>query len=152
MFPTPALDQNHIDQSPSSSPSMSMEEDGCQALLSAPMVLELALASIRWIRDVVFYCYTRVKAYREKKLHWIANLESTYISVGFANWKQAKARFSAHKSSACHKDAVLKTVLSHERSMILVRLYHFSTPKTSANGASASWSYSPMSIFWLSKA
>ena len=60
-------------------------------------------------RDLVF-CYACVKAYREKKLQCIGNLESAYISTGFANWKEARARFSAHESSTCHKDAVLKTV------------------------------------------
>ena len=51
-----------------------------------------------------------VKAYVEKKLQSVPNLEATYISKGFTNWKEARARFLAHKSSTGHKDAVLKTV------------------------------------------
>ena len=45
-----------------------------------------------------------------KKITMLGNLESAYISTGVVNWKEARARFSAHESNTCHKDAVLKTV------------------------------------------
>ena len=39
-----------------------------------------------------------------------ANLETTYISTGYSNWKDASVRIAAHEASTCHKDAVLKTI------------------------------------------
>ena len=38
-------------------------------------------------RDLAF-CFTCVKAYKENKLHPSANVETTYISTGYSNWKQ----------------------------------------------------------------
>ena len=51
-----------------------------------------------------------MKAYAEKKRHSFTHLERTYISIGFSNWKEVRARFSAHESSTCHRDAFLKTI------------------------------------------
>ena len=51
-----------------------------------------------------------VKAYSENKLNSVNNLDSTYISSGYTNWKDACVKFPNHESSRCHKDAVLKTV------------------------------------------
>lgn len=60
-------------------------------------------------KDAVF-CFVCVKAYSEKKLDSIGTLESTYISSGYTNWKDACVKFPNHEMSRCHKDAVLKTV------------------------------------------
>ena len=59
--------------------------------------------------DAVF-CYTCVKAYSENKLFSVGILESTYISTGYTNWKDACVKFAAHEASQCHKDSVLKTI------------------------------------------
>ena len=37
-------------------------------------------------------------------------MESTYISTGYRNWKEATTRFPMHESSRCHKDAMLTMV------------------------------------------
>ena len=37
-------------------------------------------------------------------------MESTYISTGYKNWKEATTKFSMHESSRCHKDAMFKIV------------------------------------------
>ena len=60
-------------------------------------------------RDLAF-CFTCVKAYKENKLHSSTNLETTYISTGYSNWKDASVRIAAHEASTCHKEAVLKTI------------------------------------------
>ena len=44
------------------------------------------------------------------KLFSVSSLESTYISSGYTNWKDATAKFAAHDGSNCHKEAVLKMV------------------------------------------
>ena len=49
-------------------------------------------------------------AYSQNKLLGVSNLEQTYISTGFANWKEATSRFASHEGSRCHKDALLKMV------------------------------------------
>ena len=40
----------------------------------------------------------------------MSNLEKTYISTGFSNWKEATSRFASNEGSRCHKDALLKMV------------------------------------------
>ena len=45
-----------------------------------------------------------------KKLDICSSLETTYISTGYKNWKDASVRFNNHEKSRCHKDAVLKPV------------------------------------------
>ena len=40
----------------------------------------------------------------------VSNLEQTFISTGFSNWKDATSKFNKHESSQCHKEAVLKTI------------------------------------------
>ena len=37
-------------------------------------------------------------------------METTYISTGYKNWKEATTRFPVHESSRCHKDTMLKMV------------------------------------------
>ena len=37
-------------------------------------------------------------------------MESTYISTGYKNWKEATTRFPMHENSRCHKDAMHKMV------------------------------------------
>ena len=59
--------------------------------------------------DSVF-CFHCIRAYSQNKLLGVANLEKTYISTGFTNWKEATSRFASHESSRCHKDALLKMV------------------------------------------
>ena len=54
-----------------------------------------------------FHC---IKAYSQNKLLGVSNLEKTYISTGFTNWKEATSRFASHEASRCHKDALLKIV------------------------------------------
>ena len=56
------------------------------------------------------YCFYCVKAYKENKLNNIPNLEKTYISTGFTNWKEATSRFTSHEATRCHRDAMLKIV------------------------------------------
>ena len=56
------------------------------------------------------YCFNCVKAYSEGKLQSVGGMESTYISKGYSNWKDAAVKFSSHEVSGCHKNAVLKTV------------------------------------------
>ena len=42
------------------------------------------------------YCFHCIKAYSQNKLlGCVSNLEKTYISTGFANWKQATSRFAS---------------------------------------------------------
>ena len=40
----------------------------------------------------------------------VFNLEQTFISTGFCNWKDATTKFAKHEGSQCHKEAVLKSV------------------------------------------
>ncbi len=56
------------------------------------------------------FCFIYVKAYSENKLNSVSNLETTYISSGYTNWKDPCVKFPSHESSRCHKDAVLKTI------------------------------------------
>ena len=56
------------------------------------------------------FCFICVRAYIERKLESIGNLESTYISTGYTNWKDACGKFQNHEASNCHKDALLTTV------------------------------------------
>ena len=60
-------------------------------------------------RDVAF-CHTCIVAQRNNHLHAVSNLEQSFISTGFSNWKDATAKFSKHEASQCHKEAVLKTI------------------------------------------
>ena len=57
-----------------------------------------------------FFCFYCITAYSQNKLHGVANLERTYISLGFTNWKEATSRFASHEGSRCHKDALLTMV------------------------------------------
>lgn len=40
----------------------------------------------------------------------MSNIELTYISHGYTNWKDATTNFTKHERSKCHTDAVLKMV------------------------------------------
>ena len=44
-----------------------------------------------------------------KKLDNCSNLETTCISTGYKNLKDASVRFNNHEKSRSHKDAVIKT-------------------------------------------
>ena len=56
------------------------------------------------------FCFHCIRAYSQNKLLGVANLEKTYISTGFTNWKEATSRFASHEGSRCHRDALLKMV------------------------------------------
>ena len=56
------------------------------------------------------YCFYFIKAFQQNKSHGISNMESTYISTGYKNWKVATTRFPMHESSRCHKNEMLKLV------------------------------------------
>ena len=60
-------------------------------------------------RDLAF-CFTCVVAYQNNHLRSVSNLEQTFISTGFSNWKDATTKFNKHEASQCHKEAVLKTI------------------------------------------
>ena len=60
-------------------------------------------------KDAAYY-FNCVKAYKEGKLQSVGCVESTYISKGYNNWKDAAVKFSAHEDSACYKTAILKTI------------------------------------------
>ena len=60
--------------------------------------------------DDAVVCFTCAGANWQKKLQWSANLELTFISKGFTNWKDATVKFAIHASSKCHKEAVLKMI------------------------------------------
>ena len=60
-------------------------------------------------KDATF-CFICIKAYVEKKLESVSNLEATYTSAGYTNWKDVCVKFENHEANACHKDAVLKTI------------------------------------------
>ena len=60
-------------------------------------------------RDVAF-CHTCIIAKRNDHLHTVSNLEQSFISTGFSNWKDAIAKLGKHEASQCHKEAVLKTI------------------------------------------
>ena len=60
-------------------------------------------------RDLAF-CFTCVVAFQNRPLHSVSNLEQTFISTGFSNWKDATTKFNKPEASQCHKDAVLKTI------------------------------------------
>ena len=53
-------------------------------------------------------CHTCACANSEGKLQWSSNAESSFITKGFTNWKDATVKFGLHDSSKCHKEAVLK--------------------------------------------
>ena len=57
--------------------------------------------------DSVF-CFTRMEANSENKLHWSLNAESAFLTASSTNWKKASERFSSHETSKCHKEAVLR--------------------------------------------
>ncbi len=51
-----------------------------------------------------------MKAMMQGKLNWSPNLDTTFISKGFTNWKDATVKFGNHEKSNCHKEALLKIV------------------------------------------
>ena len=60
-------------------------------------------------RDQAF-CFSCVMAYKNNYLHSTSCLEKFFIYTGFNCWKDAIAKFTKHKCSQSHKDAVLKTI------------------------------------------
>ena len=65
------------------------------------------------------YCFHYIRAYSQNKLLGVSNLEKTYISIEFTNWKGATSRFASHEGSRCYKDALLKMVSLPATSLIL---------------------------------
>ena len=59
------------------------------------------------IEDAVL-CHTCACTNSEGKLQWSSNAESSFITKGFTNRKDATVKFGLHDSSKCHKEAVLK--------------------------------------------
>ena len=56
-------------------------------------------------------CFTCMKAVvTQKKLQWSSNADPAFISTVFANWKKASEKFSSHKASKFHKEAVMHMV------------------------------------------
>ncbi len=55
-------------------------------------------------------CHTCVQAMEAGKLIFSRNTESSFLSKGFQNWKDATRLFRAHELSKCHKEAVEKIV------------------------------------------
>jgi hypothetical protein len=55
-------------------------------------------------------CFTCAQASNHKMLQWSSNFDSSFISKGFTNWKDATVKFGLHASSKCHKEAVLKMI------------------------------------------
>ena len=60
-------------------------------------------------RDCCF-CFTCIVAFQNNHLCSVGNLEKSFISTGFLNWKDAIAKFNKHQASRCHQEAVLKTI------------------------------------------
>ena len=55
-------------------------------------------------KDAVF-CYICKHQHKKGNLQLAKNLEQTFISLGFTNWKKAVERFQRHQRSECHKIA-----------------------------------------------
>lgn len=51
------------------------------------------------------FCFVCTKAMKEKKIRSI-NVDSTYISSGFTNWKDATSNFKKHEVTESHRAAV----------------------------------------------
>ena len=51
-------------------------------------------------------CFPCVIVYQNKHLNSVSNMEQTFISTGFSNWKDATSKFSKHESNLCHKEGV----------------------------------------------
>ena len=87
------------------------EKKCCEEIDPTSVVCSLEVATLHVRRRTqVGLLFTCVKAYKENKLHSSTNLETTYISTGYSNWKDASVRIAAHEASACHKDSVLRTI------------------------------------------
>ena len=71
-------------------------------------------------RDQAF-CFSCVMAYKNSYLHSTSCLEKSFTSTGFNCWKDAIANFPKHECSQSHKDAVLKTIHSHQYRGMLVK-------------------------------
>ena len=56
------------------------------------------------------YCYVCTKAVSEKQMFASRKHEATFTTKGFCNWKDAKAAFKKHKTSAHHCEAVEATI------------------------------------------
>ena len=76
------------------------------------MVFQMVFAALYIVRIAIVFIVFIVSwhIYSQNKLLGVSNLEQTYISTGFANWKEAISRFASHEGSRCHKDALLKMV------------------------------------------
>ena len=53
-------------------------------------------------------CLICAQASYLKKIQWSCNLDLSFISKGFSNWKDATNKFQRHAVSKTHKEAVLK--------------------------------------------
>ena len=60
--------------------------------------------------DDAVTCIVCMSARKEGRLKWSSNLDTTFISRGFSNWKDASVKFANHEKSNCLQEAALKTV------------------------------------------
>ena len=56
------------------------------------------------------FCHTCLRAKTEKKLTWSANGDTSFVSKGFTNWKDATLKFPLHETLNSHKEACLKVI------------------------------------------
>ena len=62
------------------------------------------------------YCYTCMKADKEKRFLFSTKRDPAFITKGFTYWKEATSAFQTHQASKCHCEAV--TVLKPKSSDI----------------------------------
>ena len=60
--------------------------------------------------EALAFCFLCIVVYQNEHLNSVSNLEQTFISTGFTNWKDATSKFKKHENSQCHKEAVLKSI------------------------------------------
>ena len=51
-----------------------------------------------------------MKANIENKLQLSSSADAAFVTRGFFNWKDAHVKFDNHRTSSCHKEAVLKVI------------------------------------------
>ena len=52
------------------------------------------------------FCYICISQNNKGNLTSARNMEKTFISTGYSNWKKALSRFKEHQTSECHKVAI----------------------------------------------
>uniref|UniRef100_A0A1X7VSG4 TTF-type domain-containing protein n=1 Tax=Amphimedon queenslandica TaxID=400682 RepID=A0A1X7VSG4_AMPQE len=54
------------------------------------------------------FCFTCVRAYKERKLSFLFSMDLSFISRGFSNWKDATVKLKAHESFKCHNASIFQ--------------------------------------------